>query len=83
MMAARVEYVPSFRVSEPRRLFSGNFMGGSDMGRSFDLTADGRRFLMVRLPPGVAQPGFSGYAPRLIVVQNWFKELEALLRPAK
>jgi Tol biopolymer transport system component len=75
MMAARVEFLPALRVSEPRRLFSGPFTGGADMGRPFGLTRDGRRFLMVRLQPGVPTSAGQGYAPHLLVVQNWFAEL--------
>jgi serine/threonine-protein kinase len=75
MMAARVELTPSLRVSEPRRLFSGPFMRGTDMGRAFGITRDGRRFLMVRTPPGVPVSSGTGSARQLLVVQGWFAEL--------
>ena len=75
MMAARVELTPSLRVSEPRRLFSGPFISGKDMGPPFAITRDGRRFLMVRTPPGVPVSAGSGSARQLLVVQSWFAEL--------
>ena len=75
VMAARVELAPTLRVSEPRRLFSGPFMRSNDMGRAFAISRDGRRFLMVRTPPGVPTLGGTSSARQLLVVQNWFAEL--------
>jgi hypothetical protein len=76
MMAAHVEFTPTLRVSAPRRLFSGSFVNGTDMGRAFAVAAGGRRFLMARLPPGWPALGYGGgYANQLLVVQNWFAEL--------
>ncbi len=77
MMAARVELAPTLRVSEPRKLFSGPFMGGSDPGRGFVLAPDGRRFLIVRNPRGFAR-GSNREATELLVVQNWFAELRRM-----
>ncbi len=75
VMAVRVELAPTLRVSEPRRLFSGFFAGGGDLGRRMALTPDGRRFLIVRSNPGAPGGGYQSFATRLIVVQNWFSEL--------
>jgi serine/threonine-protein kinase len=77
IMAARVELEPALRVSEPRTLFSGPYSGGSDMGRAFGITADGRHFLLIRRPQGAFTLGLYGASAteRLVVVQNWFAEL--------
>ncbi len=76
VMAARVEPTPTLRVSEPRRLFSGPFLGEDDTGHTFSLAPDGRRFLMVRTPRGAFALGtYGAYATQLLVVQNWFTEL--------
>ena len=75
VMAARVELTPTLRVGEPRRLFSGPFMRSNDMGRAFAISRDGRRFLMMRTPPGVTTLASTGAARQLLVVQNWFAEL--------
>jgi Tol biopolymer transport system component len=77
MLAVRVTTTPRLSASAPRRLFSGNYKVGSDTGRSFTLTGDGKRFLMVKTPPGEPPSGGTGYSNRLIVVQNWFAELRA------
>ena len=45
------------------------------MGRTYDVSPDGRRFLMIK-PVGPEQPS----APtRIIVVQNWTEELKRLV----
>jgi hypothetical protein len=41
-----------------------------DASRSYDVTADGKRFLLTKLP-GEKSP------PRIMVVLNWFQELRA------
>lgn len=77
MLAARVAFTPRLTASAPRRLFSGSYTTNADTGRSFALTRDGRRFLMVKTPPGRPPSLGTGFASRLIVVQNWFAELKA------
>ena len=44
MMVVKTEFDPAFLVGKPQLLFRGDF------GQSYDITADGTRFLMVRLP---------------------------------
>jgi eukaryotic-like serine/threonine-protein kinase len=57
-------------VDRPRKLFEGRF-ALTVPGRGYDVTADGRRFLMVQqkdLPP---QPPVE-----LVLVENWFEDLK-------
>jgi hypothetical protein len=56
----------------PQVLFSGPYPDnpGWTRPRSYDVTPDGERFLMTRLPGEPAQP-------RVVVVLNWFDELRA------
>jgi serine/threonine-protein kinase len=49
--------------------YSGGGSGGG--GRTYDVTPDGRRFLMLKQPPARAKP-------ELVVVLNWFEELGRL-----
>ena len=71
MMAVPVTLRPTFTAGAPRQLFEGRY--GATAGiRSYDVTADGRRFLMVQQkerPPATAA--------ELILVQNWVEELKA------
>jgi serine/threonine-protein kinase len=55
----------------PRLLFSGPYPDnpGWTRPRSYDVTPDGERFLMTRVPGEQPQP-------RIVVVLNWFEELQ-------
>jgi serine/threonine-protein kinase len=59
-------------VGSPRVLFSGPYVDnpGWTRPRSYDVTADGLRFLMTRTPPDPPRP-------RILLVLNWFEELLA------
>jgi hypothetical protein len=49
------------------------------MGRTYDASADGQRFLMIKEISGADERPPSA---RIILVQNWFEELKRLV-PAK
>jgi len=76
MMVVSVTLKPTFSASAPRLLFEGRY-GASAGIRAYDVTADGRRFLMVQQKerPPVA-------AADMVLVQNWLEELKARV-PAK
>jgi serine/threonine-protein kinase len=57
----------------PRLLFEGVYRGQANT-RGYDVSPDGRRFLMVR--PKVRPPS---PVTQLVLVQNWFEELKAKL----
>ena len=70
MFATEVHEEPEFNFSEPRLLFEGRFFCCVDVGRPYAVAPDGR-FLMTRgVRPGVAR--------ELVVVQNWFAEIERI-----
>ena len=61
---------PSFAVGDPRVLFpTGPYVMAGNAG-VYDVSPDGRRFLVVRLAAGAGEV-------ELVVVQNWFEELKA------
>ena len=64
MIAVDVQTSPEFRAGTPKILFEGTF------GNSFDVTSDGKRFLMIK-PPAIVQRS----ADQVTVVLNWFDEL--------
>jgi hypothetical protein len=76
-MSASVEGGSAFRAGTPTRLFEGRyFTTAPQAGRTYDVSPDGRRFLMlkpVRSPEQTAAP------LSIIVVQNWFEELKRLV----
>ena len=67
-----------FSASVPAKLFSTAPYYVTSLGSVFDVSADGRRFLMVKEAPTTkpAEP------PRLIVATNWV-HAEAVGEPAK
>ena len=74
MMAVSIEPGTAFASGTPVRLFRGNyFLGGANsIGRTYDVSPDGRRFLMIKPD--------AGSSPAIAVVQHWFEELNRLTR---
>jgi serine/threonine-protein kinase len=73
MMSVSLETTPEIRVSRPRPLFEMPFSEGDAAYPNFDVTASGE-FLVI-------QSGFGASTTELIVVLNWFRELDKLLPP--
>jgi hypothetical protein len=76
MMVVPVTLRPSFTVGAPRQLFEGRY-GATSAIRSYDVTADGKRFLMVQQKE---RPAID--AAEMILVQNWLEEVKVRV-PAK
>jgi eukaryotic-like serine/threonine-protein kinase len=69
MFAVDVRTSPTLAVGTPHQLFEGRFIGGVDIGRTWDVSPNGKRFLLVRGDHVLA------HSSELIVVQNWINEL--------
>jgi serine/threonine-protein kinase len=65
MMAAAIALRPTFTVGARRELFEGDY-ASDPVYRSYDVTRDGRGFVLVRSPKAPAD---------FIVVLNWFDQL--------
>ncbi len=78
LIAVRIETDESFSAGNPQILFEGPYAGseaGPFNSRSYDVSLQGDRFLMIKpLPQSTAQP-------EIIVVENWFDELNRLAPP--
>jgi Tol biopolymer transport system component len=61
----------TFEAGTPSKLFDGPYIYGS-LERAYDVSPDGRRFLMIRESGAVVDPAPSA---RLIVIQHWLEEL--------
>ena len=77
LMAAAVQLTPTFRAGNSTTLFEagslihdGRFLGNT--GRTYDISRDGQRFLMIKDTSASAQTS----GPNIIVVQNWHEELK-------
>jgi serine/threonine-protein kinase len=84
MMAVSIDTTSAIRVSPPRQLWEGNYSSGaaSSCGMpgvtssNYDVTADGRRFLMVR------DEDARIFSTKIVVVLNWAEELKAKMAAA-
>ena len=76
MMAAQIQTAPSFAVGESRRLFDAS--GFIDLGfhQSYDVTADGRFFLLI----ASKRAGPNGRSPTIVQAENWFADVRSRLR---
>src|SRR5262249_25648664 len=71
VMAARVDSRGSaWRASTPQKIVEGPYVTITSVsGRTYDVSRDGRRFLMVKQSANRA-------SPQIVIVQNWFTELQ-------
>jgi Tol biopolymer transport system component len=74
MLVTKVTTQPNLVFDSPRILFQGPYALNPIQDRDYDVTADGRRFLMVQ------QADASESTVRLNVVVNWLEELKATFR---
>ena len=80
LIRVAVERGPGWATGASTQLFGAGqyfFGAGEAFGRTYDISPDGRRFLMIK---DVALDQSS--APTILVVQNWTEELKRLV-PAK
>ena len=69
-----VDTSSSFRPGNPETLFTGPYRAWlPNRGRSYDLSPDGERFLMIKES---GETDVTGPIGRIVLVQNWFEELK-------
>jgi eukaryotic-like serine/threonine-protein kinase len=81
LTAVRIQATSTtFIPSKPARVLNGKYVTGSTTRgyalRSYDVSADGQRFLMLKESPGAST---SAPQPNLTVVVNWIEELKSRL----
>ncbi len=72
VMAVTVETNPSFTAGNSDVLFEGDYYSG--FGRTYDISSDGQRFLMIKAG---SQADGTAVERQLVIVLNWFSELQA------
>jgi len=72
MMTVPVRTTGGFSYDRPTKLFDGRPYYATPANRTYDVAADGKRFLMIRLPAIEAVP-----ETKIVLVLNWFEELKA------
>jgi hypothetical protein len=73
VMAVPIALRPAFSAGLPHPLFKGQFQESGTGTSGYDVSLDGRRFLMIQ-PTEPEQP-----ATQVGVVINWFEELRRLV----
>jgi serine/threonine-protein kinase len=73
IMSIDVAAGPAFRFSAPRRLFQGDYFNA--LGRQWDVSADGRRILRLKLIAG----SDTSTPLQIMLIQDWFEELKRLV----
>ena len=78
LMSVQMEAAASWRASLPEKVIErGYYRGiGRNVARTYDVSLDGKRFLMIK---EVGGPNQVPAPSSLIVVQNWHEELKRLV----
>jgi serine/threonine-protein kinase len=83
MMTVPVSVSPTFRAGTATRLFDAQSVlldgrtAGSSSVRTYDISRDGQRFLMIKNSQAQAD---GPSAPSIVVVQNWGEEVKATVK---
>ena len=75
LMAVAIRTSPTFSAGNPAKLFAAQYYQNIS-GRTYDVSADGRRFLMIK-DNATADQNSTAAPPSLVVVEHWFEELKA------
>ena len=74
-MGVPVETRPAFKAGKPETLFRGTHVRmTTNDGQPWDISPDGKRFLMMKEPEAVASAG--GGPRKINIVLNWIEELK-------
>ncbi len=76
-MTVGVETDPTFKPGNPKILFKGKYLFSSNGYVFWDISPDGKRFLLLKpsASAGTA-PAEAGHRPKINIVLNWFEELK-------
>lgn len=77
LMTMPIQTTPGFSAGRPTKLFDAKYPSTMNM-RSYDVSPDGRRFLMIKDMPGTTQQTNTTPAS-IVVVLHWVEELKARL----
>jgi Tol biopolymer transport system component len=81
VMAVPVQINPTFSLGTPIKLFQSNYVGvGATEGVPWDVSRDGKRFLMIKEPLATSQSDAAGAPRKINIVLNWLEELKQRVR---
>jgi hypothetical protein len=67
-----IQTEPNFEAGTPRTLFHVPRAWAAAITRRYDVTPDGKRFVMIQEPEKTAEP------LQIVYIPDWFEELEQL-----
>ena len=77
VISVAVETKPTFSLGTPKALFRSTYVGtGVSSGTPWDISPDGKRFLMMKEPSAQGQATAAPAPRKISVVLNWFEELK-------
>jgi hypothetical protein len=76
VMSVPIQPGPTFTYGNPTMIFDGPYLA-PNAARTYDVSPDGKRFLMIKEVP--RQAGEARATPRLVIIQNWVEELKRLV----
>ena len=76
VMGLRIEASATWAAGPPTRVIAGRYYRAAGFARQFDVSPDGRRFLMIKSAADTGQPSPT---TDIVIVQNWFEELKRLV----
>ena len=77
VMAVPVDTKSTFSAGKPRMLFQGMYVTGTGQSPAWDISPDGKRFLMIKRLVSTAAAPAAGVPRKINIVLNWFEELKA------
>ena len=83
LMSVQVEPGATWKASAPVKIVESRYFFGSPTGlfnRPYDVSKDGKRFLMVKSQQGSDQ---NSPPPQIVVVQHWLEELKTRVPRAR
>jgi serine/threonine-protein kinase len=86
VMAVAIETEPAFAAGNPEALFRGEYLMAGSILRPYDISPDGRRFLMIKEDSQAREAAEAAKAlqtTELIVVENWGEVLRGIAPVAK
>jgi serine/threonine-protein kinase len=86
VMVVAIETKPAFAAGNPEVLFRGEYVMAGSILRPYDISPDGRRFLMIKEDSQAREAAEAAKAPpttELIVVENWDEVLKDIAPPSK
>jgi serine/threonine protein kinase len=75
-MAVAVETEPMFKPEKPKVLFRGTYIGLAVSTSRWDISPDGKRFLMMKPGESTGEMSLEGLPRKISIVTNWFEELK-------